>query len=86
MIAGRYSIESDLLNEVALEGDVLAGDVREWHGNDIGQSLDFMDDSVNVGEVLPVLHPDLPTPYHAAQLLLDLDWMLKISRTSAIVP
>jgi hypothetical protein len=43
-----------------------------------------MDDSINIGQVLPVLYLDLPTPYHAAQFLLDLDWMLKISRTSGI--
>ena len=29
MIAGGYCIESDLLYKVALEGDVLAGGVRE---------------------------------------------------------
>jgi len=35
-----------------------------------------MDDSISVGEVLPVLCPDLTTPYHAAQLLLEMAWVL----------
>ena len=76
MIAGGNRTNSDLLNEVALEGDVLAGGVRECHGNDVGQSLGLMDDGISVGQVLPVICPDLPTPYRAAQLLMDLVWKI----------
>ena len=36
-----------------------------------------MDDCVSVGKVLPVLYPDLKTPYHPAQLLLHLVWEIE---------
>ena len=67
--------ETDLLDEVALEGDISAGFVRNGHGDDVGQSLWLVDDSVSVRQVLPVLHLDLPASNHPAQLLLDLVWM-----------
>ena len=63
---------SDLLDEVSLEGDISAGDVREGHGYNVGQSLGLMDDSISVGKVLPVLYQDLTTSYLPVDLLLNL--------------
>lgn len=73
-LASEYikSGETDLLDEVAPEGDVPTSFVRDGHGNDVGQSLCLMDDCVSVGQVLPVLHPDLTASHHMTQLLLDL--------------
>ena len=59
-------IQSDLLNEVAVEVDVLAGSVRNCHGDDVGQSLCLVDDSVSEGQVPPVLDLHLTTSYHPA--------------------
>jgi len=66
-------LQSDLLDEVTLEGDVLAGPVR-YHGEDAGQPLRLVDDGVCEGQVLPVLDLHLATSYRPAQLLLDLVW------------
>ena len=70
-------IESDLLNEVTLEGDVLAGSARKCHGGDVGQSLCLMDESVSEGQDLPVLEPNLTMSDHPAQLLLELVFEMK---------
>ncbi len=45
-----------LSNKISLEGHICGGDVRNRHGKDIRQSLCLMDDSVSVGQVLPVLY------------------------------
>lgn len=63
---------ADLLDEVAVEGHVLAGPVRERHGNDVGQPLRLMDDGVGVGQILAVFHLDLTITDHLVQLLSDL--------------
>lgn len=72
-------IESDLLNEVTLEGDVFAGSARKWHGGDVGQSQRLVNESVSEGQVLPVLEPNLTMSDHPAQLPLDLVLEMKIS-------
>lgn len=59
---------------MTLEGDVLACSVRHCYGEDVGQSLCFMDDGVGEGQVRPVLDLNLTTSYHTAQLLPDLVW------------
>jgi len=46
--------------------------VRNGHRENAGQSLGLVDDGVSVGQLLPVLYPDLTTPYLPDQLLLDL--------------
>ncbi|KAA8585118.1 hypothetical protein FQN60_003812 [Etheostoma spectabile] len=58
--------------EVTLEGDVTAGFVRNGYGGNVGQSLCLMDDSISVGQVLPVLYSDLSATDHPAQLCLKL--------------
>lgn len=71
-----YSVfcQSDLLDEVTLEGDVLRRFVRNRHGDDVGQPLSLVDDGVGEGQLHPVLHLHLATPYHLAQLLADPVW------------
>ena len=64
--------QTNLFNEVTLEGDVLAGFVGQGHGGDVGQSLRLMDDGVGEGKVLPVFDLHLTTSDHLAQLLPDL--------------
>ncbi len=59
---------------MTLESDVLACFVRKRHGEDAGQSLCLMDDSISEGQILPVLKLHWTTSYHPAQLLLDLVW------------
>lgn len=61
-------------DEEALEGDVSAGFVRNGKGDNVGQSLCLMDDSISVRQVPPVLYSDLTASHHPAQLLLDLVW------------
>lgn len=65
---------ADLLDEEALEGDVLAGFVRKRHGDDVGQPLRLVDDGVREGKRPPVFNLDLTGSYHPAELLLDLVW------------
>lgn len=81
----KTEVQSHLLDEEALEGDVLAGLVRKRHGDNVGQSLSLVDDGVREGEVLPVFHLNLPRPYDPAQLLLDLVWRQKCPVMSPVV-
>jgi len=57
---------SNLLNEVTLESDVLAHFVRKCHGDDVSQSLDFVDDGICEVQVLPVLNLHLTTSFNLA--------------------
>ena len=52
----------------------MASSVKNGHGENVGQSLCLMDDSISVRQVLPVLSSGLTASYHPAQLLLDLVW------------
>lgn len=65
-------LKSHLLDEVTLEGHVLAGPARQRHGQDAGQPLGLVDDGISEGHALTVLHPHLPTSDHPADLLLHL--------------
>lgn len=67
-------VQSDLLDEETLEGDVLAGFVRKCHGDDVGQPLSLVDDCVRKGKVPPVFNLNLSRSDHPAQLLLHLVW------------
>ena len=69
---------TDLFDKVALEGDVSAGFVRNWYGDNAGESLCLMNDGVSVGQVLPVIYSDLAASNHPAQLILDLVWRHKL--------
>lgn len=64
--------KSHFCDEVTLEGHVLAGPVRQRHGQDAGQPLGLVDDGISEGKVPPVLHLHLPTSDHPANLLLHL--------------
>ena len=70
-------IQSDLLNDITLKGDILGSSVRKCHWGDAGQSLCLMDDSVGEVQVLPVLDLHLTTSYLPAHLFLDLVWKMK---------
>lgn len=60
-----------LLDVVSLEGDIFGG-AMPYCGHNIYHSLYFMNDSVSVWQLLPILHLDLTASYNSAQLLLDL--------------
>lgn len=66
---------TDLFNKVAFIDDVLAGLVRNSHGNNVGEPLRLVDDGVGERQVLPVLDSDLTASHHPGQLLLDLVWV-----------
>lgn len=48
-----------LLDEVSMKGDISVGFVGNRHGDDVCQSLYFVDDGVGVREVFPVIYPHL---------------------------
>lgn len=66
---------SDRFDEVALEDGVSTCFVRSGQRDNVGESLTLMDDSVGVGQVLPVLSLHQATSHHIVELLLDLIWM-----------
>ena len=53
---------SNLSDEKSLQGDILSSDVRKGHWDNASQSLGLMNDGISVGQLLPVLYPDLTTP------------------------
>ncbi len=73
----RCFVPSNLFNEVALESDVFGGFVRKCHGDDAGQPLCLVDDSVSEGQVLPVLDLNLTISNHPAHFLLDPIWEIR---------
>lgn len=69
----RYSLmESDLWDEVTLESHILAGPMRQCHGQDVGKSLGLVDDGVSEGQVPPVLQMHQATSNYLVDLLMHL--------------
>lgn len=65
-------MESDLWDEVTLKSHVLAGPMRQRHGQDVGEPLGLVDYGVSEGQVPSVLQLHLTTSDHLADLFLHL--------------
>ena len=59
--------------------------MRKGHRENASKSLGLMDDGISVGQVLPVLYPDLTIPCLPSQLLLDLSYGVCTKETTDII-